>query len=252
MKHTYRINEMSFVEFNNRRRETDTVIIPTGACEIYGPHLPMGSDLFAAEGVAELVAKRTGALIAPATPIADSGMLLDYPGTFTVSPELYSMWMKELIANLVGYGFQKLLFINGHATNGTHIQPIAVKYQREQGVQFAQIDWWRFTAQNENGILDLLGRMAHGHASECGTSVMLALRPELVDMSKATKITPPPETADFPDVAYYIPLDRKSPNATVGDATIGTAEKGEKLIARCVDRIVDFMVKKWNAVDAGE
>ena len=74
---TYKIREMSWTEFDERRRQTNTVIIPTGACEIYGPHLPMGSDGFAAEAVSERVAERTGALIAPMTEIADSGALLD-------------------------------------------------------------------------------------------------------------------------------------------------------------------------------
>ena len=68
----YWIREMSWVEFDERRKETKTVIIPTGACEIYGPHLPMGSDGFAAEAVAEEVAKRTGAVIAPMTQVSDS------------------------------------------------------------------------------------------------------------------------------------------------------------------------------------
>ena len=48
----YWIRDMSWVEFDERRKQTKTVIIPSGACEIYGPHLPMGSDCFAAEAVA--------------------------------------------------------------------------------------------------------------------------------------------------------------------------------------------------------
>ena len=247
---THRINEMSWTEFNRRRKETDIAIIPTGACEIYGPHLPMGADLFAAEGVADMVARRTGALIAPAVPLADSSMLLDYPGTLTLSPELYRMWIRELTDNLVGYGFKKMLFINGHATNSNLIQSIAVQHQLTEGVQFAQIDWWRFTAQHDEGILDTKGRMAHGHASECGTSVMLYFRPELVDMDKAMCV--PPITPDFQDITYFIPLREKTPNAIVGDATLGTAEKGERLVCRCVDRIVAFMVQKWEAQDLGE
>lgn len=242
---TYKIREMSWVEFDKRRKETNTVIIPTGACEIYGPHLPMGSDGFAAEGVAQLIAERTGALIAPMTEIADSGALLDYPGTITVSPVLYRMWMKELIDNLVNYGFKNLLFITGHAASVAPISSVAMEYQIEKGIKFAQIDWWRFTALHGDDIFDMKGRMAHGHASECGTSVMLYLRPDLVDMDKATCITPPPETGDFTDINHYVPISEKTPNATVGDATLGTREKGEKIVEKCVNRIIEFMEAKW-------
>lgn len=43
----YRMDQMSWSEFDQRRKETDTIIVPTGACEIYGPHLPMGADAIA-------------------------------------------------------------------------------------------------------------------------------------------------------------------------------------------------------------
>ena len=243
---TYKIREMSWTEFDKRRKETDTVIIPTGACEIYGPHLPMGSDGFAAEGIAEIVAERTGALIAPMTELADSGMLLDYPGTITTSPTLYRLWMEELIENLVNYGFKNLLFITGHASSVSIISSIAMKYQIERGINYAQIDWWRFTSLHGDDIFDMKGRMAHGHASECGTSVLLYFRPDLVDMSKATCIEPPADTADFADIQHFVPMKLKTPNATVGDATLGTREKGEKIVNRCVDRILEYMAVKWN------
>lgn len=243
---TYKIREMSWTEFDERRRQTNTVIIPTGACEIYGPHLPMGSDGFAAEAVSERVAERTGALIAPMTEIADSGALLDYPRTITVSTPLYRMWMEELIDNLIGYGFKNFLFISGHATNVGIITSLMIERQRTRGVNWAQIDWWRFTAQHGDDIFDCKGRMAHGHASECGTSVMLYLKPELVHMDKAACVAPPPETADYADIVHFVPMAEKSPNAIVGDATCATREKGEKIVARCVDRIVEYMNAKWD------
>ena len=242
---TYQIKEMSWTEFDRRRKETDIVIVPTGAVEIYGPHLPMGSDGFAAMGVSQKVAERTGALIAPMLDIAESSALLAYPGTITVTEEWYIEYIDILMKNLVGYGFKKFMFISGHAANIAPISYVARKYQLEQGIEWAQVDWWRFTAAHGGDIFDEKGRMAHGHASECGTSVMLYLRPDLVNMDDATRVCPDEELYDFPDIIRFVPMDKKTPNATVGDATLGTAEKGEKIVARCVDRIVEFMEKKW-------
>lgn len=242
---TYQIKEMNWVEFDKRRKETDTVIIPTGAIEIYGPHLPMGSDGFAAMGVAELVAKKTGALIAPMLDVAESSALLAYPGTITVSEEFYILYIDQLMQNLLRYGFKKFLFISGHASNVGPISYVARKYQMEQKISWAQIDWWRFTALHGDDIFEAKGRMAHGHASECGTSVLLYFRPDLVNMEAATCITPPSEFSEYPDVIRFTPLNLKSPNATVGDATLGSVEKGEKIVLKCVDRIVSFMNDKW-------
>jgi creatinine amidohydrolase len=120
-----------------------------------------------------------------------------------------------------------------------------MKYQIEKGINFAQIDVWRFAAEHGDDIFEMKGRMAHGHASECGTSVMLYLQPHLVNMEKATRVEPPADTADYTDIVRYVPMALKSPDATVGDATLGTKEKGEKVINKCVDIIVTFMNEKW-------
>ena len=56
------------------------------------------------------------------------------------------------------------------------------------------------------------------------------------------RIEPPTKLyTDFSDVIRYVPFDKKTPNAIVGDATIGTREKGEKIVNKCVDRIVEYM-----------
>ena len=59
------IRKLSGKKYLARLAENPTVIIPTGACEIYGPQLPMGTDLLAAQKIAEMIADRTGAMIAP-------------------------------------------------------------------------------------------------------------------------------------------------------------------------------------------
>lgn len=100
----YRMDQMSWSEFDQRRKETDTIIVPTGACEIYGPHLPMGADAIAAMAISERVAERTGALIAPMIPIGESNSLTCYPGTITFSKSTFELIIKELFENLVKYG----------------------------------------------------------------------------------------------------------------------------------------------------
>ena len=66
------IRKMSGKQYLKRIQENPTVIIPTGACEIYGPQLPMGSDLIVAKRISELVAEKTGAMIAPTIECGES------------------------------------------------------------------------------------------------------------------------------------------------------------------------------------
>jgi creatinine amidohydrolase len=238
----YKIQEMSWVEFNERRMTTKTVIIPTGAVEVYGPHMPMGTDSIVAEALAVRVAEKTGALVAPTIAMGDSSMLLDFAGTLTLRESTYEAAMDDLCTGLLGYGFGNLLFINGHSGNVDPISHLARRYQKERGARCGQIDWWRFAAANGDGIFGHKGVLAHGHASECGTSVMLALRPDLVDMSKATRVEPSAEAFRFfTDIIRYVPYNEKTPNGTLGDATVATAAKGTAILDRCVARIAEYM-----------
>ncbi len=236
-----RMDEISWLEFDQKRKETDLVIIPSGAVEVYGPHLPMGSDGIAAMAISEMIAQKINAVIAPLIPIGESSALRCFPGTLTISKEVFEKVIDEIFLQLIAYGFKNFLFVTGHAGNVDAISYYSRKYQDEYGIKCGQVDWWRFTNANGADVFELSGHMAHGHASECGTSVLLYLRPDLVDMSKATKVSPSEELYTYSDFIRYIPLTDKTDNSTVGDATIGTREKGERIVKKCVDRIVDYI-----------
>ena len=60
-----RLKNMTCLDFEQRRKQTKTAIIPSGACEVYGPHMPLGSDIIVANKIAELVAEEVGAIVGP-------------------------------------------------------------------------------------------------------------------------------------------------------------------------------------------
>ncbi len=238
----YKIKEMSWVEFDNRRKETTTVIIPTGSIEVYGPHMPLGTDCIVAEALANLVAEKFNALISPVIELNDASTLIAFPGTFNLERKNFVGYLENVFTTLIGYGFKNFLFISGHGGSVDMTSSLCKKYQRLHDIKCAQIDWWRFAAANSEGILENKGPMAHGHASECGTSVMLYLRPELVDMEKAEKVYPKSDSFDiFTDIIRYVPFDEKTHNGIIGDATIASSEKGRLLLEKCVNRIVSYM-----------
>lgn len=241
MKNTNWLKEMSWTEFDERRKACDTVIIPGGAIEVYGPHMPLGSDSIVSTAVCDLVAKNVNAIIGPMIEVGESAPLGLFPGTIKVKPETYSAIMKDVIDCLINWGFKNFMFINMHAGNVPIISQIARDYQRDKNVKCAQIDWWRFVQPNSEDICENRGWMAHGHASECGTSVMLYLHPEYVDFTKAECIKQDSAYGKYNDIITYTEFGQKTPNGILGDATSASAEKGKAVIDRCVNRIVEFM-----------
>ena len=240
---TDRISEMTFREFDQRRKDCHTVILPTGAVEGYGPHLPMASDLLVVVAVAVQVAQRTGAMIGPSLPVGDSRSISVFPGTLCVRPESFKAYLDDVVESLLGWGIRHFLFLNGHAGNAPIIAQISNDHLvRDPGLRFAQIDWWRYAAQHSAGVLENSSYMANGHASECGTSVMLYLYPELVRTDRLIRSVPKVVNGQrFPGVNRYTLFNEFSDDCMIGDATTATAEKGREIVERCVEDIVAYM-----------
>lgn len=243
----YRISDMTWMEFEERSKTEKSVILVSGAIEAYGPHLPMGSDFMVAQRLGEMVAEKTGAFLGPTIPVGDSLSLSAFPGTLCVKPEAFKEYMRGVIDSLRGWGMRNFLFINGHAGNTPMITQLGNEaIMGDNSLRFAQIDWWRYVQTADQGVCENKGYMSHGHASECGTSVMLYLFPELVRKDKICKAEPKVVNGKrFPGIQRCTPFQEFSDIATIGDSTCATAEKGKVLVDTCVDRIVAYMEKDF-------
>lgn len=247
LKKTNFLKEMSWTTFEERKATTDLVIIPSGAFEVYGPHLPLGTDTLVATKIAELISERVNSIIGPTLEVGDSTMLDEFPGTITISPEAFKAYMVDTVLSLKKWGFKDFLFMNTHVGNVPIINQISLDLQRDENIRCAQIDYWRFLKVHDKGIIET-GELAHAHASEAGTSVMLYLYPELSDTNKW--VHEPPKIVDsFPDIIKYPKFSAYTDSGTIGDATVGTREKGEAIVKRSVDRIVQFLNEEWGHHD---
>lgn len=220
-------------------RAKKTVIIPLGAFEIYGPHLPLGSDIIVAEEIAKRVGDQLDLPIGPSISVGESAALYDFPGTLNISPTSFYDYLDDVCRSFMKWGVDKFFFMNTHLGNVPIIGQLAWKLN-EENVKSCQVDWWRFIQPICEGVTDHDGMMCHGHAAEAGTSCMLYLRPDLVDMEQATVIEPQYNDA-YPDIIKYIKLGAYTPNGTIGSAKSGTREKGEIIVEKSVARIIEFL-----------
>lgn len=247
MKSTNLLKEMSWKAFDKRREMTDLVIIPSGAFEVYGPHLPLGTDILVSQRIAELIADRVHAMVGPALEVGDSAMLDEFPGTITIQPESFKAYLTDTVQSLKKWGMKDFLFINTHVGNVPLITQIADEFMRSNEIRCAQVDYWRFLKTLDDGIIET-GDLAHAHASEAGTSVMMYLYPELCDLDHW--INEPPNVKDeFPDIHHYPKLSTITTSGTIGNATVASKEKGEQLVNRSLHRIVEFLNKSWGYND---
>ena len=230
--------ETPWVEQRDQIQKTDLAIIPVGASEVYGPHIPNGTDGLAALALARSVAEQVPVLITPLVPVGYSQRLMDFPGTLSVPAAALKAYLKGIIDSLQVHGIRRVLVINGHAGNVFPISELLQELRDHDKLRGAQIDVWRFIQPLAKDVLESEA-YPFGHAGEAMTSVMLHLHPELMHMDRAVKNMP--ESKPFPDVITVEPYSAMSDSGVLGDATLGTAKKGKVIFERSVKRIIAFL-----------
>lgn len=160
------------------------VVVPLGATEQHGPHLPVGTDFFTIDHLAIEAARKAvdqiPILVAPTLPFGSSDHHLAFGGTFSLSSEVYYRVICDLLYSLVLDGFKRIFLLNGHGGNHELIQVAARDVARNHPVEIAAASYWMLCWDALLALGAHKGCRLPGHAGKFETSVMLALRESLV------------------------------------------------------------------------
>lgn len=167
-----------------------TVIVPLGATEQHGPHLPLGTDTFRAQALADRLAETLAdALVAPALPIGCSDEHRGFAGLLGLDRETLVRVILDLVRRMAGWGVRRLLLLSAHGGNDDALALAAAHLQAELpnvevvvlGGATALSDAVLAVAASDGIAADAVGL----HAGDGETSEMLALAPDLVRMDRA-------------------------------------------------------------------
>jgi len=226
------------------------VILPTGATESHGPHMPTDTDTHQAEHIAVALAERIDAVVAPAVPYGISKTFEHFPGTVSLSIPTYQQMVYEIGSALIRQGFKHLLLLNGNRPNGTSNDAVARRLvddlDEDNDFLVTAVSYWEPGAAAAHAVRkSKVGGM--GHAGEFETSFQLATRPELVHMDRIEGVYAPLVGWDLvapmePVRTYGRRPNPKTNHASIfGDPHPASAESGEKFIAASVDALVRMM-----------
>ncbi len=232
---TSHIAAMTWVDFERKCKENPIVVVPTGAIEVYGAHLPLGSDSYVADAIATLVAAPLNALRTPLIPVGYSADLMEFPGTLNVEPNAFVAYVDGICRSLLKWGLNKFLFINTHLGNVALIDQVVDGLSQDHKTLCMQIDWWRFAARVGADLLT--SKWAAGHAGELCTSVLLYLAESTVQRDSIQDYIPPDDP--WPSgLIRYTSYRNITPSGVLGVASAGSIEQGKQIVERCVDAIV--------------
>ncbi len=225
-------------------KENVLIIQPIGAVEQHGPHLPLIVDAAIATAVVgQALHKLNSAIPAYALPTLYYGKSNEhwrFPGTVTLSAQTLTAVLMEMAQSLYSAGFRKLLLINGHGGQPQVLEIVARDLRQQHGdlMVFPLFVWGA-----PHCTAEVVGEQEYErglHAGDVETSVMLALMPQQVQMTEAVREFP----ADFGAESLLslegrLPMawtmDDLSKSGVVGDATVATVAKGEKIMASVSD-----------------
>ncbi len=244
-KEIFHWEKLTWPEIEERLKYVDTAILPCGAIEQHGPHLPVDIDYFDAVYLANRVAEACSdpkPFVLPPIPFGVSYHHEDFKGTLSVTNDGLSRFVYDIGMSLAQNGIKKLIILNGHGDNAPTLSYAAQMINRDAHI-FVCVETGE---TSDTDIYNLIGTHNDIHAGEIETSTTLAIRPEVVQMDKAVKETLKFES-DYLDytsdrgVSWYVRTRKISESGVMGDATAATAEKGKQMWDLMVDHLVRFI-----------
>ncbi len=253
-----RVAELPWTTYHDIVKDGGPVVfLPVGSLEQHGPHLPMNCDVVIPTVICERAAAKVNGLVLPAVSYGyksqpRSGGGNHFPGTTSVDAITLINTIRDIIRDLARHGVRKLAVLVGHYENtmfvieGIDIALRELKWEGVTNFKAVRVDYWEYTRQPtfEQVWGDKFPGWATEHAGVMETSVMLAVAPNLVDMSKVP--THPP--AEFPpyDVYPYPPEKGWVPSSgALCSAKIATAEKGELFLADYVAGVRESVLNEF-------
>ncbi len=246
---TTRSSELEFLNDAEARAliaRRPVAILPMGAVEAHGDHLPAGTDNILARRLSAAlvarVAKTTPVLLLPLLPFGQVWSLSDQAASVSISNETVTRTVAEIGLSLKEKALATLVVVNTHYGNVTALRD-AQRRLKDEGFTVAIFNYPGGAEPTRQVREKPAAHPAFMHACEIETSYMLHMAPEFVRMDEAV-VNYPAFPEDFGEVAYRWSEFSASP--VLGDATAATAEKGRVILETVLDRMADMIANLYS------
>lgn len=240
------------------------IVIPLASCEQHGRHLPVFVDTMQAAEIADRVEREmTGRIVmVPPLWLGASHHHRDFAGTISLPPKLYAEVIQELARNFLRQGFRRLFFLNAHGGNQvptSHaLTDLIATDDQADAASIGLAMWWVATAAAITPETHGMTTPKMTHACEYETSLMLAIRGDLVhleELDPAHIEVPRPWTVDprwAGRVEGFHRFHRWTSSGHMGDPSTATKEKGQSLLDAVTGALVTFLddFAKWPVMPA--
>ena len=217
------------------------VIVPVASFEQHSLHLPFLTDTMQLEESIHRLNEKINdqILTLPVMWLGYSHHHSRFKGTITASSETHLAVMMDIVSCVINAGFTNVLIVNSHGGNGPNISVLLQRLREEYpDVDVFSCGLWGPAAGELEKIRDVSG--GSGHSGETETSLIMAIRPELV---KTDRMQKDGDQTDWrvPSTSAFRRFDQRTAHGGVGDPRTASAEKGEKFYEAIVNDLVEVV-----------
>jgi|SRR5699024_3285469 len=238
------LNEFTGKEIQDMldNNEIDSAITIFGACESHGFHSPLGPDIFVPTEIAKRVAERLDkTVVVPGIPYGTSIHYDHFPLTISLEYETTIAVAEDILKSLIKYGIKHIIILNGHDGNIPALEVAArnVKQQHKEASIIYIPAWWEIPGKQMQEDFEVWNGLGHGGEGE--TSIMMAVREDLVNLEDAICQMPHDMIQLSEHASVIFDITEITKTGAIGDPTKATKEKGEKMFSIVVDYLVNLI-----------
>jgi creatinine amidohydrolase len=252
----YRYEKLTWPEINDAVELGKVCIVPCGAVEQHGPHLPLDVDIVCPLGIATGAGRHIAEQILLLPPVwyGYTGHVMDFPGTINTHYETFIHQVLDITRSLAYHGFKKIVLLNGHGSNMPNLDLAARRTNLETDAECVLVAWWNLLTVDKTFLPRWRQSKFPGgcaHACELETSLYLYLDSDDVrkDEIRNGDISFNNEGSPY----NYVDLFGQGPATVIswtssytetgvlGEAGLATAEKGRQVYDEAVKHLVGFI-----------
>lgn len=245
-----RMSEMTRVDIQKALdRGFSTVVFAVGSNEQHGPHLPTSTDTLEGDALANKVTLKLGrSLQAPSINVGCSDAHMVFPGAISLRPETLKSLIHDYCVSLAKQGFKNIVILPSHGGNFNAVREVTDELS--QGLEGTKV----VSYTDLEGLLEFFSEFSsrHGisagesgaHAGESETSMVLAIRKDLVDMKRAEKGFVGVVDDKMMGLMYSQGIKAITKNGVLGDSRKGEVGKGKEYLELWAEKMVDFVRKQ--------
>ena len=259
VRREHRYEKLTWPEINLAVEQRKVVVLPVGSVEQHGHHLPLDVDFKLASSVCYAAGERSpeDMLVLPPVQYGYCHHVMDFPGTINVQPTTFVNVLLDITRSVAYHGFKKIVLVNGHGSNHPLVEQAGRQTNLQTDALCCTLSWWQLVAEVWNTEIRESGFGGCAHACELETSMYLHLdeagvRKDRVKGALPDHITQIPGSKDWTQVDLTLGAGPASiiswtsgysETGSFGAPELATVEKGEKVFAHAVDRLVALV--RW-------